>query len=409
MLHRKDNGRVKVVLGLGSSLDYEVTWDGQAISRIAAELGVTGRDPAPAEIRDERDLLTAALAYLATGTGTERYVEAPGPIESMVSLLPGRSTLGGTGVRAARILELTGMDYTLHLAAAGPEIMGLLPAGQHYLSHSTAGASYPHVIVQFDRGATVSVGGRTFTAPRDNRLIFVHDPHNENLEIAPDLAAVVADADIWLVSGLNAVRRVEVLDQRIQEITCIAASARPGAWILYEDAGFHDRELADRAMAGMARFARIVSMNEDEFQIRAGTVDLADPGSVAAGLASVRQMLGLPTIVVHTAAWAAAMGPDANSLRAALVEGVVAAGARYVAGDGMNAATMAEIRASPVNASGAMLVDGLRQGFPDVIGVPAHDLHPVPGTTVGLGDSFVGGFVIGLAQSGARPRAPARA
>jgi sugar/nucleoside kinase (ribokinase family) len=41
--------------------------------------------------------------------------------------------------------------------------------------------------------------------------------------------------------------------------------------------------------------------------------------------------------------------------------------------------------------------------------VPALDLHPVTGTTVGLGDSFVGGFVVGLAQSGARPGAPAQA
>ena len=400
---------MKVVLGLGSSLDYEVTWDGQAVSRIVAELGVTGRDPAPAEIRDERDLLAAVLAYFATGTGTERYVAAPGPIESMASLLPGRRVLGGTGVRAARILELAGMGYTLHLASSGPEIMRLLPAGPRYLSHSTTGLSYPHVIVQFDRGATVNVGGRTITAPRDNRLIFVHDPDNESLKISPDLAAAVAAADIWLVSGLNAVRDGAVLDERVQEITSLAGSAQPETWILYEDAGFHDRDLADRAMTGMARFARIVSMNEDEFQTRADAVDLADPASVAAALASVRDMLGLPTIVVHTAAWAAAMGPDANSLRPALVEGVVAAGARYVAGDAINAATMAEIRSSPVNPIGAELIDRLERDFPYVIGVPARDLHPVRGTTVGLGDSFIGGFVIGLAQSGARPTAPARA
>jgi ADP-dependent phosphofructokinase/glucokinase len=327
----------------------------------------------------------------------------------MVSSLPGRRTLGGTGPRAARILDLAGMDYTLHLASSGPEIRGLLPAGPEYLSHSSSGISHPHVIVQFDRGATVCLDGRTITAPRDNRLIFVHDPDNESLKIATDLAIAVADADIWLVSGLNAVRESDVLDERIEEITDLAASARPGTWILYEDAGFHDRDLADRAMAGMARFAHIVSMNEDEFQIRAGPVDLADPASVGAAFASLRQMLGLPTIVVHTAGWAAATGPDAMGLRPALVEGVVAAGARYVAGDAMNLATIAEIRASPVNTAGAGLIDGLQRGFPEVIGVPALDLHPVTGTTVGLGDSFVGGFVVGLAQSGARPGAPAQA
>lgn len=349
------------------------------------------------------------LAYLATGTGTERYVETLGAIESIVSLLPGRRTLGGTGARAARILDLAGMDYTLHLASLGPEIRDLLPVGPQYLGLSSAEVSHPHVIVQFDRGATVRVGGRTITAPRDNRLIFVHDPDNESLQIATDLALAVADADIWLVSGLNAVREADVLNKRIEQITDLAASARPGTWILYEDAGFHDRDLADRALTAMAGFAGIVSMNEDEFQIRAGTVDLADPASVGAALASVRHMLGLPTIVVHTAGWAAAMGPDATSLRPALVEGVVAAGARYLAGDAMNPATLAKIRASPVNTTGAGLIDGLQRDFPEVIGVPALDLHPASGTTVGLGDSFVGGFVIGLAQGGARPRTAARA
>ena len=43
------------------------------------------------------------------------------------------------------------------------------------------------------------------TAPSSNRVILVHDPVNALLELSPALPAALAQADLVLLSGLNAV------------------------------------------------------------------------------------------------------------------------------------------------------------------------------------------------------------
>ena len=86
----------------------------------------------------------------------------------------------------------------------------------------------------------------------------------------------------------------------------------------------------------MARSCDVVGMNEDEF-IRhlAEPVDLADPMSVGRGLTELSSRWGIINLVVHTARWAAVVGPQAEQLRPALVEGVLAGAARFSYGDAM--------------------------------------------------------------------------
>src|SRR4051794_41313248 len=99
---------------MGNSLDYDIRWQPELLSVLAAELGIVSWPAPPAVIRDERDLVSAVLAYAAAGIGTERSVESVAPIESVARRLGFPESLGGTGVRGGRGAGPVGVAGTLH-------------------------------------------------------------------------------------------------------------------------------------------------------------------------------------------------------------------------------------------------------------------------------------------------------
>ena len=396
----------EILLGMGNSLDYDILWQPQAIAALAADWGIDAWPEPPARIHDERDLLCAILAYSAAGIGTERAVDSVEVLESTARKLGFREALGGTGVRAGRVLDLLGIDCTVHLSSVLPQTELLLWHDANYLAGRRATAVYPHLIVQFRDDEPITIGGISRTPPRPNRLIFVNDPDNANLELAPELPDAVAASSIWLISGINAITDEAHLTDRVDRLLHLARTMRPGGWVVYEDSGFHHQDLSAIALAGMAEACDVVGMNEDEF-IRhlAAPVDLADPASVGSGLAELTGRWGITNLVVHTARWAAAVGPQAGQLRPALSEGILSGAARFSYGDAMTQQDLTDLRSAPANPTGALVAAGLeRAGF---VAVPALDLRPHEPVTVGLGDSFVGGFLAGLHRSGV-PADPGR-
>ena len=106
------------VLGLGGTVDYEVRWDDATMQDLVDRyrIGVHELDRW-APIDDERSLLTALLAFVATGTGGERFVSSPAVVESFAAHFPRSITLGGTCVRAALAMDRLGLASTVHLVS----------------------------------------------------------------------------------------------------------------------------------------------------------------------------------------------------------------------------------------------------------------------------------------------------
>ena len=390
-----------ILLGMGNSLDYDLRWRPDVLSGVAAELGIVAWPTPPEVIRDEGDLVSAVLAYAAAGVGTERSVESVPAIESLAHRLGYHESLGGTGVRAGRVVDLLGIACTVHLTSLTPRMEALLWPGAHRLSGGTARTDYPHLIVQYGADRSLTVGGVTRTPPRPNRLIFVNDPDNAELVLAPDLRSAVAASSIWLISGFNAITDPSLLATRLGQVGALIKTMRPGAWAVYEDAGFHRPELAATALSTMAGACDVVGMNEDEFAGHLGTaVDLDDATAVGNGLAALAGRWPVNNLVVHTSRWAAATGPQAHQLRAAMTEGVLAGAARFTSGDAMNRDVLSRLRSAPKSPSGTAVAAGLERA--GLAAVPALELNPPDPVTVGLGDSFVGGFVAGLYRSGVR-------
>ncbi|QHC63533.1 hypothetical protein GSU69_13170 [Rathayibacter festucae] len=389
----------RIVLGLGGTVDYEIDWDDDVVQALAEEYGIRADElTRTAPVTTERELVVALLAFLADGAGGERFASSSRIVEEFAQRFPRRITLGGTGVRAGYALAVHGLAAVQHLVSIDDHVRRLLPAGTEYVSSATADSTDPHLIVQFPRGARVRLGDRVLVAPHPNRVIFANDPPNRELLLAEGLGGVLADAGVFLVSGFNSIQDGAVLTDRLETLQRHLAALPASADVIYEDAGFHLPALQDRARSALLGCVDVVSMNEDELQALLGhRLDLLDPDAVVEALGAASALLPGPVLVVHTRHWSAAVGAEAERYRAALLGGVTMASTRYLLGDGITAADYDRVAQLPAQPGGVAVCAAVAARLQAVC-TPGLVLETDRPTTIGLGDTFAGGFVSALVR-----------
>lgn len=390
-----------VVLGFGAALDCEIRWDAAVVGDLA-----TAYDIAPEElvgqvpIRSERDLVVSVLGYLARSAGGERRVDEPTVIEEFSARFDRRASIGGTCVRAAAAMLRLGHRSTVHLAFESDQVRGLLPPGTQTLAPDVDLPSYPHLIVQYPAGARVVTDRLDLVTTRANRLIYVNDPANEQIELSPDLASAVAGSDVFLVSGFNAMRDLDALRARLDVVESAVQARRAlgtEGVVMYEDAGFHEPRFADVVRLRMAALVDVYSLSDEELLEASGgsgSLDLLDADAVLAAVSALAVRLEVPVVVVHSRHWALAFGARASRYRDALASGTALATARYAHGELVtdeDVATVVGTVAAPEVVGFVERLHELAQERVAVVAVPTLDV-PSP-TTVGLGDTFVGGFL----------------
>lgn len=390
-----------LVLGLGGTVDYELTWDSSVFDRLAHAHGVRRHElTTTAPITDERSLLVAVLAFVASGTGAERFVASSDVIEDFVSHFAHEITLGGTGVRAGLVLDALGIPSVQHLVSIDDNVRRLLPGAISYICSATEDTLDPHLIVQYPVGAHVRLMDGDVLSPAPNRLIFANDPPNRRMLLSEDLPTTLTDAGVFLVSGFNTMQDHDLLELRLTEVQRAMQSLPGDALVYYEDAGFYRREFADTVRARLLPQIDVYGMNEDEMQEYLGrSVNLLDRGDVIRALREVHTIMPARALVVHTRYWAIATGPDAGRHRAALESAVRVAATRYRVGDGLTAADVDDTATMPRHGGGESLVVAVEDALPGAVGVAAFSLDVPTPTTVGLGDTFVGGFLAGVVRS----------
>jgi hypothetical protein len=383
-----------IVLGLGGTVDFEVRWDAEVLQGLVDESGIERSELSTSTpIVDERSLATVILAFLATGASGERFVESSTIIERFAARFDTAVTLGGTGVRAGIALDSLGIPSVQHLVSIDDNVRRLLPASNRYISSATRDTLDPHLIVQYPAGTRVRVGDAELVAPRANRLIFANDPPNREMLLSPELPATLEKAEVLLVSGFNTMTDETLLRDRLDTLASALQHLPADALLFYEDAGFYHREFAHIARDRLLPRIDVYSMNEDELQEYVGRdVDLLDPADVTRALTAAHLIIPAPALVVHTGHWAIAIGPEAARHRAALESAVRMAATRYRLGDGHTAADFAATAQFPRHSAGADVVAQVERELP-AAGVPAYVIESDTPTTIGLGDTFVGGFL----------------
>jgi hypothetical protein len=391
----------RVLLGLGGGVDYELTLSAPAFAQLAGEYRIrTAELTAPATVASERDLAVSILSYVAKGGGGEHFVASIDALTAFARRFPHRTTLGGTSVRAAIAMSRLGVPSTLHLVSLNDVVRRRLPGSCDYIAGSRGDTFYPHLIVQYDQGLEVRTADLDIRAPFPNRLIYVNDPANDTLPIADELGDRLRNTDVLLISGFNAMRDPGVLDERLSTLRSHMRELPPGAVVCYEDAAFHEPALSRRVRDALLDAVDLYGMNEDEMQAYLGHgVDLLSVPAVDGALRSLHKLIPAPTLVVHTKYWSAALGERAGGCARPLNDGILIAGTRYCHGDEFTDRQYELMRGRPRRPEAVAFAAALehRMGA-EVRCVPGFELDVANPTTIGLGDTFVGGFLATLCR-----------
>jgi ADP-dependent phosphofructokinase/glucokinase len=391
----------RVVLGLGGCVDYELKLTTDVLEQLVADYGLRAAElTSPATVTSERELVASILGYVARGRGGEHFVASAPALETFAGRFPHRTALGGTSVRAGIMMSRLGVPSTLHLVSVNDTVRRLLPPGGEYISSSVDDTFHPHLIVQYDRGLRIRTGDLDITAPFPNRLIYVNDPANGAMLLTGELGDRLSKADLFLISGFNAMRDEEELDRRLAELRSHMRQLPPGAVTYFEDAAYHEPAFSRRVREALLDKIDLYGLNEDEMQSYLGhPVDLISAREVADALTEVQALIPATTLVVHTKYWAAALGDRAEEYADALDTGTLMAAARYCHGDHFTDEDVDRLRRQPRRPESVALAAALRERMGETVHcVPGFALGVENPTTVGLGDTFVGGFLAAVAR-----------
>jgi len=389
------------VLGLGGCVDYELKLSSSTLQQLITEYDIRDTELGlSVPVTDERNLIISLLAHMKRGAGGEYFAASSETLRGFALRFPRRASLGGTSVRAALAMSRLGVPCTLHLVSLNDHVRRLLPPSCDYISSARGDTLDPHLVVQYDQGTRVQVGDIDLQTPFPNRLIYVNDPANASLALSEQLGPLLRDAEVFLISGFNTMRNQDVLDERLTTLRRHMQQLPPGAFVYYEDAAFHLPTFRRRVRNALLDVIDVYSMNEDEMQADLSrSVDLLSVNEVEHALDSLKALIPVPILVVHTKYWSLALGEAAGEYADALRDGIVLASTRYSYGDDYTDEQYELTRSLPVRPEALSFATALEERMGAVVRcVPGFRLEVSQPTTVGLGDSFVGGLLASLVR-----------
>lgn len=397
LLHEKEDAALTpIALGFANTVDYEMEWDARHIESLVRKVGLRPSEiHEMQEIRSLKDLLSSILFHMAEGSGCGMLMDDPAILEAFIAGTRGKTTLGGTNIRAALAIAELGGEALVHLVSVNPETTQRLPDGIRWVGGAQYRCCYPHAAIQYPVGASVRCGDACIVAPRSNRVIYSADVACAMLPIEPRFFEELGACRILVLSSFDLVRDEEILLDRLSAVRRgIDALRQPRPLIFYEHAHFASPAMERKVLSKLGGCMDVFSMNEDEFSALIGRrPDLLDAADVASGLSALRAMAGNATLVVHSQHWVLAHGARAAELIPAMQGGMDVSATRYRCG-GVSPETIAQTRLLPRQPAAEDFARKLQLLLPCTHCLPAYRITDNRVTTVGLGDSFVGGFAL---------------
>ncbi|MEG2217768.1 MAG: ADP-dependent glucokinase/phosphofructokinase, partial [Clostridia bacterium] len=353
----------KIALGMGNNVDCEIVWDTTVFETLAARYKIREAELlTDIPIRTERELLCSIFGFLKNGLGGERFVENPWIIDKFLTYFVKKTTLGGTGIRAALAMGTLGYTATIHLVTVNDQIRSLLPTTFDYVCSNDHDSHYPHLVIQFPCETVVHVADGEIRSERANRIIYNHNVDNMEMKLSLTFAEKLRDAKVLLVSGFNAMHDAECLKRRMTEMKKIMWSLPSDALVYLEDGGYFDDRLRGIVQNELCGRVNIYAMNEDEMQECLGyAVNLLDAQEVCDGLIKLHRQIPIETFVVHTRYWSVLYGKITIELKRALRGGIYLATARFRCGDNLRREDYDAINNLPEQRAGIEFSDAINR------------------------------------------------
>ncbi len=409
-----------IAVGYTSDLDVLLEWDQQVFDNlISKHLQSEPSFEEGEKIGSLEDLARILAHFITSGLGGEMEISSPDICNWLVGNFKSIKALGGTGAQCSAALGSIGYPAVVHISDKCQEVCELLnyPSiltvkdGRLRDLPSVATREMPiyHFICQYDKGTTVMVNGKTYTAPVSNRLILDFDTVHKRFLPDPAYLSYIEEhakeIRVISISGFNAIVDPETAKSDLS--TLIGHFGRlkarnPDVMIYLESAHYFSCKVREIVFKMLGQYVDYLGMNEEEVMAQAELegieTDKNDFDSILHGLELVRQMYPLRGIILHTKDYSAYFGKKLSvDIELGLAAGNLLSGTRARVGHYGN---LQECR------------DSLQNGF-SVIGnefcaksrvwqaahpevqltiVPSRYLER-PKCTIGLGDTFVAGVL----------------
>lgn len=333
---------------------------------------------------------------MRTGEGAEVPI-FKSTADFLRSAFPWKFQAGGNAGNVANVLAMLGEHPVLNVPVPTPRQMAaldprvLIPrAGKLVPPNEAAVAgdglvqydSLVHYVCQFQKGARLIVGGETFCAPRDNRLIATYDVSNSRLVMDSDFSAFVSKTKISkaILSGFQLCSRF-YLEQAIEQVAQLTEN-NPEIYTHVELGCSQYPEDYDWFVAHLP--VSSLGMNENEFQQIVGQ----EPEwfNIVENIASVSNV---NRICVHTKDFVISFLRDCKdpekeveALEFGIDTVTAAIGGLFFGENMVGAEVCSELDGRPYRRGSIFELD---EGT--VVVVPAYEVE-IPSHSVGLGDTF---------------------
>ena len=393
----------KIAMGFHTCVDYELVWDTAVVEEQIRAFDIHAADlRIHHEVASERELWIGCLALLQAGIGGEIMPGDPTVCDTFADRFRYRVTLGGTATRAAIVLDKMGYGSALQTNCYNHHVERLMPARVEVLPGVPAmqERAYPHVVLQCHGGVRIHGNDIDFITPRENRILITSDLDSLRIPVLDEaFGAMLTDCEVFLMGCFSEILDKEILADRVEKTRRLFQRLPKDAVVVMEDGCYVKKDFRYYVHEKLCPHAHILSMNEDELQEYIGKrIDILDPRAVKDALETVWKNAGIPTVLVHSAAWALAYGENADGMRKALEGGVTMAATRFRVGDDITPELYRETAAMAPREASVVFCREMKELLGDrICCIPCKDLsHVEHPTVVGLGDSFAGGLLPGL-------------
>jgi ADP-dependent phosphofructokinase/glucokinase len=417
----RQNGH-KMLLGYTSDLDVVIEWNDETFADILSTYLKEEPTLASGDVIDSiQSFARIVCYYMIHGLGGEIDIADGSICEYLESRFKTAYVLGGTCAQGAAALNAVGFPVLIHITDRSKAVCSLLDrpgvemvvAGRPSPIMEGASAEPPvrHMILQYSKDTRIAVNGEIYTIPVSNRLIMDFDKIHKYLPIDRDFLRYGESASGELraygISGFNAIVDTAIMEERTTELAAHFRRLKdrnPDCRIYLEDAHYLNFDLKRIVFAKFAGLVDIFSMNEEELVDHSDRLGFAtdkdDLTSVLEGLAVLAREYSMRGIVLHTKDYSLYCGEEQRGvdIEKGLTLGNLLAGTRARVGRYGSYADCGETLRLPLSPVGTAFHEQLaRIGDigKSVFLVPSRYMEK-PKYTIGLGDSFMGGFLISL-------------
>lgn len=381
-------------VGFNSCIDRIHHLDQDSLARLT-DVASTGTGPA-------RSVAEATIERIASGRDGELVFEWPSGSAWLDELLGSASSdqAGGGGAQVAWALSLLGAPTVLATQDRSAAQLAVLPERCHIVADdqlvspgqvavTDEHTKTPHHVVEYSAGLIVD--DRELTRSSSVVVRFANDGIERDDQFRKALPSYLSPGGAMLLSGMNGIAADD--DTSLPWLSSLVDDALAARAAGGGPAAIHV-ELTEYPSAGGARnicelFAgRADSLGFNLAELRALDHTAADTPVLASRVA---REFGVERVVVHCDRWAMCVHQDEpRSMALPLMTGNLVAGARAAHGQPV---------ASPAISPDAVI----DEATPDTAELPGGwrmDLAPslylaAPAGTVGLGDAFVAGLLVG--------------